>query len=116
MAKVMELYDELCYPQDIFAANPDDTKLIEIFALATLPEYQGRGIGLNLVKESIEMAKKADCSSMLVFASHDFTRKICKKLDFEFVAARSWKYCRGNFKEEVKSEMASTHYLKLSKH
>ena len=37
------MFDELLYPGDVFDKYPDVTKIYDMFALATHPNYRGQG-------------------------------------------------------------------------
>ena len=41
-AVIRAMYDELLYPGDVFEKYPDVTKICNMFALATLPNYRGK--------------------------------------------------------------------------
>lgn len=112
----MALFDEITYPSDIFAAHPEDDKYYDMFALGTHSDYRGRGLAKNMVNESLKVARLAECSAAIVMATNDITRKIADKLGMEFIAAKGWNYCVYNGKPafgDVKSAMASAHYLKI---
>jgi hypothetical protein len=69
-----------------------------------------------LVKQALLVAKKAHCNAATVLATNDYSRKIFVKLGFEILASKAWQDCIYNGKHafgDVKSEMASAHYLKL---
>ncbi len=118
-ASIMALTDEIMYPGDIFEAHPNDTRYYEMFALATSPEYRGKGIGKNLVLQGLKMAKKANCNAAIVLATSDFSRKIFAKLGFEIIASKSWNDCiydvESSFGKNVTSANATAHYLNLNK-
>ena len=48
-AAILSIFDEIMHSSDVFAANPDVTKIYDMFALATLPDYRGRGLGRNSI-------------------------------------------------------------------
>ena len=88
----------------------------DMFTLATHPNYRGKGIGKNLVVESLKLAKQAGCTAAIVLATNDFSRKIFDKVGMTMIATKDWKDCVHNGKPDfgnVQSKMASSHYLKL---
>ena len=88
----------------------------DMFTLATHPEYRGKGIGKNLVLESLKLAKEAGCTAAIVLATNDFSRKIFDRIGMSMIATKEWKDCIHNGKQDfgnVPSAMASSHYLKL---
>ena len=88
----------------------------DMFTLATHPEYRGKGIGKNLVLESLKLAKEAGCTAAIVLATNDFSRKIFDRIGMSMIATKEWKDCVHNGKQDfgnVPSAMASSHYLKL---
>ena len=86
-------------------------------SLATHPGHRGKGIGGQLVRESLSLAKKVDCSACIVLATNDFSRKIFEKFEFDLIASKEWKDCIYGGKPafgDVPSKNASAHYLKLT--
>ncbi|ETN67058.1 hypothetical protein AND_001142 [Anopheles darlingi] len=51
------------------------TCLLEIMFLATLPDYEGRGIGTRLVEESVRLAQKLPLQKSLSSFRHSLPRK-----------------------------------------
>ena len=115
-ASVMTLFDEIMYPGDIFEKYPDNTKFFDMFTLATHPNYRGKGIGRNLVQESLKVGRQAECTAAIVLATNDFSRKIFEKVGFELLKSKNWEDCIYNGTKafgNVPSKNASAHYLKL---
>ena len=141
-SSIMSLFDEIMYPGDLFESYPEDNKVntyftavfhlhlivlksffsiikfqfYDMFTLATHPGYRGRGIGKNLVIESLKLAKQVNCSAAIVLATNDFSRMIFNKIGMKIIATKKWEDCIHNGKQDfgkVPSEMASSHYLKL---
>lgn len=115
-SSIMSLFDEIMYPGDLFESYPEDNKFYDMFTLATHPGYRGRGIGKNLVIESLKLAKQVNCSAAIVLATNDFSRMIFNKIGMKIIATKKWEDCIHNGKQDfgkVPSEMASSHYLKL---
>ena len=118
LAAIQSLMDELCWPGDIFSQNATVKKLYKFDALATHPDYRGRGLATKLVNQAFIVAKKSQCDGAIVLATNDYTRKIFNKIGMEVVATKQWKDCVFGGKklfEEVKSEMVTSHFIRLDK-
>jgi GNAT superfamily N-acetyltransferase len=50
---VMATFDELMYPGDIFMKYRDCHKIYDMFALATHPDYRGKGIAGHLLPTGV---------------------------------------------------------------
>ena len=62
------------------------------------------------------VARKSKCDGASVLATNDYTRKIFNKIGMEVVASKQWKDCIFGGKrlfEDVKSEMVTSHFIKL---
>ena len=106
------------YPKSCLQTFIDNffLQFYDMFTLATHPNYRGKGIGKNLVVESLKLAKQAGCTAAIVLATNDFSRKIFDKVGMTMIATKDWKDCVHNGKPDfgnVPSKMASSHYLKL---
>ena len=115
-AAIMALFDELTYAGDIFEAHPDVRKIYEMFAMATHPEYRGRGIAGQLVEQALKVAKKADCDAVAVIATSDFTSRIFRKLGMQVIGTKNWQDLHYNGVRpfnQVQSENATAFLLKL---
>ena len=56
-AGILCLFDELMHSSDIFRQRPDVTKIYDMFALATLPNYRGKGLATQLVQQALLVAR-----------------------------------------------------------
>ena len=116
LAAIQCLMDELCWPGDMFSQNPNIKKIYKFDALATHPDYRGQGLATKLVKQAFTVAKKSKCDGATVLATNDYTRKIFNKIGMEVVASKQWKDCIFGGKrlfKDVKSEMVTSHFIKL---
>ena len=57
-AAIMAMFDELMWPGDVFSKYPSVNNIYDMFALATLPDYRGRGLATKLVQQALIVAKK----------------------------------------------------------
>ena len=115
-AAIQRLMDELLWPGDIFAQNTTVTKIYKFDALATHPDYRGRGLATKLVNQALVVAKKAQCDGATVLATNDYTRKIFDKVGMEVIGSKQWKDCIFGGKrlfEDVKSEKVTSHFIRL---
>ena len=81
-------------------------------AMATHPDYRGKGIAKELVKQAFIVAKKAECNGIKVLATSDYTRKIFHKMGFETIGTKIWKECE-NLPNEVDSFGATGHFIRI---
>lgn len=115
-ACIMDLFDDLMWPGDIFERYPGDSKIFDIFAVATHQNYRGKGLAKKLVEQSLEVARMVKCDSTIVLATNDITRHIFQKMGMETLKTKKWSDCQVEGKSilgDVKSKMASAHYMKL---
>ena len=54
-ATIMYIGDQICFPAEFFEAHPEDQRMYYMFGLGTRKDYQGKGIGTELVKQSFEV-------------------------------------------------------------
>ena len=54
-AVIRAMYDELLYPGDVFEKYPDVTKICNMFALATLPNYRGKYVRADFCILNLDM-------------------------------------------------------------
>ena len=59
-AAIMAMFDELMWPGDVFSKYPSVNNIYDMFALATLPDYRGRGLATKLVQQALIIAKKVN--------------------------------------------------------
>ena len=78
-----------------------------MFTLATHPGYRGRGIGKNLVIESLKLAKQVNCSAAIVLATNDFSRMIFNKIGMKIIATKNWEDCIHNGKRKKDSKIST---------
>jgi len=117
-AGILCLFDELMHSSDIFRQRPDVTKIYDMFALATLPNYRGKGLATQLVQQALLVAKKAQCNGVTVLASSDYTRRIFNKLGMEVIGSKDWTDLKNpadgkSIFSDVPSEKATAHFKKL---
>ena len=116
-AAILTLFDEIMHSGDVFQRYPEVTKIYDMFALATLPNYRGRGLATNLVQQALLVAKKADCNGVTVLASSDYTRRIFNKLEMEVIGERQWSdlnYDDGKcIFGDVPSQKATAHFKRI---
>ena len=116
-AAILTLFDEIMHSGDVFQLYPDVSKIYDMFALATLANYRGRGLATNLVQQALLVAKKADCNGVTVLASSDYTRRIFNKLEMEVIGEKLWtdlNYDQGKcIFGQVSSEKATAHFKRI---
>ena len=115
---IWDITDQTTHPSNIFEKYPDVTKIYDMFALATLPNYRGKGLATKLVQQALLVAKKAQCNGVTVLASSDYTRRIFNKLGMEVIGSKDWTDLRNpadgkSIFTNVPSEKATAHFKKL---
>ncbi len=117
-ALIMYLFDEALWPPDVFRRYPGHEKVFDFFALGTRPEYRGRGIAKELVRQAIKVARRAGCDCVMVFASHEHSRRIFQKLGMGEISRIFWsdvsrrKGFEGSF-ENVEFDCFTGHFMSL---
>ena len=117
-AAILSIFDEIMHSSDVFTANPDVTKIYDMFALATLPDYRGRGLATKMVQQALKVAQKAKCNGVTVLASSDYSRRIFDKLGMEVIGTKDWTDLKNpadgtNIFKNIQSEKATAHFKKL---
>ena len=112
----MDILDRTIHPKDVLEKYPESTKIYDMFALCTDPEYRGRGLGTNMIKEAWKVAKKANCDIATVLASSNYSRKIFNNLGMDTFAKMDWNEMVYEGKvafKNVDSDFITTHCIKL---
>jgi GNAT superfamily N-acetyltransferase len=60
-AAIQTLTDEMCWPGDVFSKDEKIKKIFKFDALATHPNYRGKGIATKLIQQALIIAKKSHC-------------------------------------------------------
>lgn len=81
-------------------------KVIHNAGIAVLPEYRGKGLGIAMMKQQMELSKKLNRSFLFCETTNRYSAEICRKLGFTEIASYPYK--------TLASELHSQDLLKIN--